>query len=323
MIFIERSQTDPFFNIAAEEYLLKNTDEEILTFWQSTPSVILGKHQNPVKEVNLDFVNFHNIPVIRRISGGGTVFHDLGNINYTLITQSQKQENLVDFRKFTKPMILFLKEFGLESRFEGKNNLRLGEKKFSGNSAHVFKKRVMHHGTFLFDTRLDMLENIINPSQENIEDKSIESVQASVTNISYHLKEKIDLVSFKKLMTDFFMNYFRIETHQKLTEKMIAEIQKLAEEKYHKWSWNYGYAPKYRIKNEVITQFGLIQVELEIKDGFIEKIQLFKDGERLPETESEFLGAPHDKNLLLNKTYKKQNTGVFIDVMFPTKDSGI
>jgi lipoate-protein ligase A len=317
MIFIERGQTDPFFNIAAEEFLLKNTNEEILTFWQSMPSVILGKHQNPVKEVNLDFVNQQKIPVIRRISGGGTVFHDLGNINYTLITQSEKQENLVDFRKFTQPMILFLKEFGLESCFEGKNNLTLGGKKFSGNSAHVFKKRVMHHGTFLFETRLDILENIINPSQENIEDKSIESIQASVTNISGNLKEKITLESFKKQMADFFTNYFGIKTRQKLTEKMIEEIQKLAEEKYKKWSWNFGYAPKYRVKNEVMTPSGLIQVDLEVKDGLIANIKLFLDGNRLHETETEFLGSPHDKNLLLNRTYKNQKTGIYVEVLFP------
>ena len=326
MIFIERAQTNPFFNIAAEEYLLKNTNEEIVTFWQSAPSVILGKHQNPVKEVNLDFVNQHKIPVIRRISGGGTVFHDLGNINYTLITQSEKQENLVDFRKFTQPMILFLKEFGLEAKFEGKNNLTLGGKKFSGNSAHVFKNRVMHHGTFLFETRLDILEKIINPNQENIEDKSIESIRASVTNIASHLKEKITLESFKKRMVGFFMNYFGIETRQHLTGKMIAEIQRLAEEKYQQWSWNFGYGPKYRIKNEIMTPSGLVRATVEVKKGYITQIQVVLDGKRLREVESEFLGAPHDKSLLFKRSYKKQNTGIFIEILFPqkspVKDSG-
>ena len=324
MIFIERSQTDPFFNIAAEEYLLKNTDEEILTFWQSTPSVILGKHQNPVKEVNLDFVNQHKIPVIRRISGGGTVFHDIGNINYTLITQSEIQENLVDFRKFTKPMILFLKEFGLESQFEGKNNLTLNGKKFSGNSAHVFKKRVMHHGTFLFETQLDMLEKIINPLQNNVEDKSIASIQASVTNISDHLKEKMNLESFKKRMTDFFINYFDIETRQNLTPDMIEEVQNLATEKYHTWAWNYGYSPKYRFSNEQKTALGPVKVNLSVKEGYIEKIELILNGKRMPQIEAELLGSPHNKSLLQSKTFKK-NTGILIEVLFPIskKDPGI
>lgn len=317
MIFIERSQTDPFFNIAAEEYLLKNTDEEILTFWQSTSSVILGKHQNPVKEVNLDFVNQHNIPVIRRISGGGTVFHDLGNINYTLITQSDKQENLVDFRKFTKPMILFLQEFGLESQFVGKNNLILDGKKFSGNSAHVFKKRVMHHGTLLFDTRLDLLDSIINPDRNSVEDKSIASIHASVTNISNHLKDNITLEKFKQNLANFFFSYFEIKKRQNLTAEMIRDIQKLAEEKYHQWSWNYGYSPKYCFKKEIRTDSGLMQVDLEVKDGFIQKIQLFLDGKRQTEAETEFSGAPHDKALLLKRQYRKQKTEIFVEVLFP------
>lgn len=317
MIFIERTQTDPFFNIAAEEYLLKNRNDETLMFWQSQPSVILGKHQNPVKEINLDYVNAHNIPVIRRISGGGTVFHDMGNINYTLITGSEKQENLVDFKKFTLPMILFLKEFGLESQFEGKNNLILSGKKFSGNSAHVFKNRVMHHGTFLFETDLEAIENIINPHQSSIKDKSIESIHASVTNISDHLKEKISLESFKKKMSDFFVDYYGIKTFQKLTENEIEEIEKLAAEKYRDWSWNFGYSPKYRLRNEKETGSGVIQVELEVKDGLITDVQILLNGKRLPGIENEFLGMPHDINILKKKAGEKQNTGIFIEMLFP------
>ncbi len=317
MIFIERKQTDPFFNIAAEEYLLKNMDEDILMLWQSEPSVILGKHQNTLKEVNLGYVIGHKIPVIRRISGGGTVFHDLGNINYTLITRSEKQENLVDFRKFTLPIILFLKQFGLEPQFEGKNNLTLDGKKFSGNSAHVFKNRVMHHGTFLFNTRLNILENIINQHQNGVQDKAIDSVQASVTNISTHLKEKINLFSFKKKMADFFQNYFRIETQTNLTSEMIQDIQKLANEKYHNWSWNYGYSPKYRFKNEVKTETDLIQVDLEVKDGMVTEIHLHLNGKKLTEIENQILGTAHDKTVLSAKMSGSHFPGALVEALFP------
>lgn len=317
MIYIERTHTDPFFNIAAEEYLLKHLQDEVLMFWQSTDSVILGKHQNTLKEVNLEYVNQHHIPVIRRISGGGTVFHDLGNINYTLITQGEKQENLVDFRKFTLPVIGFLKQFGLESQFEGKNNLTISGKKFSGNSAHVFKNRVMHHGTFLFETKLDVLDNIINPNQSGVRDKSIESIQATVTNISDHLKEKISLRDFKNQMTDFFMNYFGITSRQSLTGAMIDEIQKLADEKYHDWSWNYGYSPKYRFRNELRTETGLLQVEMEVKEGLITAIELFLDGKRLELIEHQILGMTHDKTRILEKISQDQNTGILVEVLFP------
>lgn len=321
MIFIERTQTDPYFNIAAEEYFLKNRDEEIFMFWQSEPSVILGKHQNPVKEIDLDYVNDHHIPVIRRISGGGTVFHDLGNINYTLITRGEKQENLVDFKKFTFPVILFLKEFGMKARFEGKNNLTLGGKKFSGNSAHVFKKKVMHHGTLLFETNLGVLENVINPHQSGVKDKSIASVRASVTNISDHLKEKISPEGFKKRMSDFFVSYYGIKIFQNLAEEDIAEIRKLADEKYRSWSWNFGYSPKYSFSNEKETKSGMVQVNLEVKDGVINRIRFFLNGKRFPEMENEFLGMPHDKNILKKKVFAKQNAGTFIEVLFPGKVS--
>ena len=327
MIFIERPQTDPFFNIATEEYLLKNMDEEILMLWQSEPSVILGKHQNTLKEVNLGYVTRHKIPVIRRISGGGTVFHDLGNINYTLITHGEKQENLVDFRKFTLPMILFLREFGLEARFEGKNNLTLNGKKFSGNSAHVFKNRVMHHGTFLFDTRLDILKNIINQHQSGVQDKSIESIQASVTNITNHLKESISLIRFKKKMTDFFLEYFGIDTRQSLIDEIIKNIQKLADEKYYNWSWNYGYSPKYHFTNEVKSEHGLIHVDLEVKDGLITEIQLFLDGKALPDVQNQILGTAHDQAALSAMLNRNRFSGTLVKALFPGtephKDSGI
>ncbi len=317
MIYIERTHTDPFFNIAAEEYLLKHHREEILMFWQSTDSVILGKHQNTLKEVDLDYVNQHDIPVIRRISGGGTVFHDLGNINYTLITGGERQENLVDFRKFTLPVIRFLKQFGLEARFEGKNNLTLAGKKFSGNSAHVFKNRVMHHGTFLFETKLEVLEHIINPDFLGIQDKSIESIRATVTNIAGHLNEKINLQDFKKQMEDFFFDYFDIAERQSLDEMTIRRIQALADEKYHDWSWNYGYSPKYRFTNEFQSPKGMFHADLEVKEGLITQVHLLLDGVRLEQTEHQLLGSPHDKTLLMKKLAREENTGDLVEVLFP------
>ena len=129
MIFVRRPQTNPYFNIAAEEFILKNSSEDVLMLWQSEPSVVVGKHQNTMAEVNMDFVRENNIPVIRRISGGGTVYHDLGNINLTQISTFRKTNQLIDFRKFTKPVIAFLKQFGLEASFTGKNNLTVNGKK--------------------------------------------------------------------------------------------------------------------------------------------------------------------------------------------------
>ena len=177
MILIERTETNPYFNIAAEEYILRNFKEDVLMLWESDESVILGKHQNAYAELDLGFVNGKGIPVIRRISGGGTVFHGPGNINITVIKSSDREFGYIDFKEFTKALMKFLKEFGIETKFEGKNNLTINGLKFSGNSAHIFKSRVLHHGTILFDADLDTLDALINESSENFKDKAVKSIR--------------------------------------------------------------------------------------------------------------------------------------------------
>lgn len=200
MLLINRKQSDPFFNIAAEEYFLKNFDDEFVMIWQNNPSVVIGKHQNTFAEINTSYLDEKNIPVIRRISGGGTVFHDDGNLNYSVITKSEKREQLVDFISFTTPIIEFLKSFELKAEFSGKNNLTINGKKFSGNSAHVHKKRVLHHGTLLFNSNLNVLEKAITPADYKITDKAVKSVRAEVTNLSTLIKDSITITDFQKQM---------------------------------------------------------------------------------------------------------------------------
>ena len=321
MIFIERRQTDPYFNIAAEEYILKNITGNVLMFWQSKPSVVVGKHQNTLKEVNLDFVNDRHIPVIRRLSGGGTVYHDKGNINYTLISSSERRETLIDFRKFTQPMIEFLGTLGIEARFEGKNNLTIGGKKFSGNSAHVFKNRVIHHGTFLFDTDLDVLENIINTQTEGIQDKAIASIRATVTNVRPHLKVAMDMESFTAEMKRFFMDYFQVEKERPLTADETGAIEALAEEKYKTWQWNIGYSPKYTFCQTVHTPEGELKIELSARNGIIEQAEIMLGNASLSTIEKQITGKLHDKaelsRILENSPHKK----ILVAALFPATAS--
>ncbi|MBN2614981.1 MAG: lipoate--protein ligase [Bacteroidales bacterium] len=320
MVLLERSQTDPYFNLAAEEFILKNTTENLLMFWQSEPSVVVGKHQNTLKEVNLDYVNRHGIPVIRRISGGGTVYHDRGNINYTLIMESERRESLIDFKKFTQPVIEFLESLEIEARFEGKNNLTIDGKKFSGNSAHVFRNRVIHHGTFLFDSDLDILEKIINPQTEGISDKAIESIRASVTNVKPHVKENMDLVTFQKRMTSFFMDYFHIERTRILTPDEQAAIETLALEKYKSWKWNFGYSPKYSFKQDYLTPDGLLTVQLTTKNGIIEELHLSLNGTMLRDQEKRIVGQIHDKEVLSKVLDKKIPADAFFPITASSRD---
>ncbi len=316
MIFIRRPQTDPWFNVAAEEYLLRNRTEDLLMLWQDNPAVIVGKHQNVMAEVDLDFVHRHNIPVIRRLSGGGTVYHDRGNINLSVITTVKKGEDLIDFRKFTRPVIQFLKRFGLTAHFEGKNNLTINGKKFSGNSAHVFKNRVLHHGTLLYQTDLNRLEKIIRPASHHIADKAVKSVRATVGNISEHLEKPMPLTGFMEELKQFLKDDYRVSEETELTKAEQQAIGKLAAEKYKSWDWNTGYSPKYTLRQQCQTGYGTFDVALEVSDGRIAAIHLVFEGKKLEKIEQQLLGQKHDKNELRNVLTNNRFSETIIQTLF-------
>ncbi len=294
MVFVERPETNPYFNIAAEEYVLKHFEEDVLMLWQSEPSVIIGKHQNTLTQVNLDFIRDNQIPVIRRISGGGTVFHDLGNLNYTLIATGTNSEKLIDFRKFTDPVRAFLNQLGIVSEFEGKNNLSIQGRKFSGNSAHVFKKRVMHHGTLLFETDLYQLEKSILPGKLNIKDKAVQSIRATVGNIAEHLPAEYSISQFRDAFKNFLLGYFYISKIRSFSPADISEIEKLADEKYKQWEWNYGYSPAYNFQNEVDG----ISVKLSVKNGIINGVEIDGELENKSLFEKKLMGAAHHRKAI-------------------------
>ena len=270
---IQRSETDPYYNLAAEEYLLKTATVNTFMTWRNEPSVIIGKHQNTSREINHTFVDSLHLPVIRRITGGGTVYHDLGNINYSFIYTDRK-ENLVDFRFFTKPVILFLKELGLDASFEGKNNITIEGLKVSGNSAHIHRNKVLHHGTLLFNTDLDKLEKAIAGREEHYNDKSVRSVRAAVTNISGLLKDETTLEGFIHMFRQFIINYFPGAYRDELTSHEKESILRLAEEKYKTNVWNFGYSPEYRYDDDFETPEGKFSVSLIVKDGLIRKAEI-------------------------------------------------
>jgi len=269
MIFINRKETNPYFNIAAEEFALKHFDEDVLMLWQSAPSVIVGKHQNLIAEVNLGYTHKHNIPVIRRISGGGTVYHDLGNLNYTLIRTEADRERLIDFNRFSTPIVEFLKTMGLKAGFEGKNNLVLYGKKFSGNSAHVFKNRVVHHGTLLFNTDLNELEKVIRPVKASIKDKAVKSVRATVTNISEHIPD-INYNIFSQNLTQFLIDYYSIDNIYSFSTQDVKSINKLVDDKYLSPDWNYIYSPAYEFEKSFEGNY----LKIFVKKGLIESVEM-------------------------------------------------
>jgi lipoate-protein ligase A len=276
MLCIIRHETDPYFNLAAEEYVLKYFKQDCFMLWRNEPAIIVGKHQNTLAEINAEFVKENQIRVVRRLSGGGAVFHDLGNLNFTFIASGEHHQ-LVDFRKFTFPILEVLEKLGIEAKFEGRNDLTIGGRKFSGNAEHVYKSRVLHHGTLLFSAEMADLSGALNVDPDKFTDKAVKSVRSRVTNISEHLQSPMTVLEFR----DHIMNHIRETTANtqiyRFTEEDIQAINRLREEKYITWEWNYGYSPKYNFTKAIKTNGGKLEVALEVVNGTIEKARFYGD----------------------------------------------
>jgi lipoate-protein ligase A len=268
-----RNEKDPYFNLAAEEYVLKEFQHDVFMIWRNEASVIVGKHQNTSREVNQAFCSANSIPVIRRITGGGTVYHDRGNINFSFVNTGEEGK-LVNFKKYTEPVISFLKSFGLNAYFEGKNNIRVNGLKVSGNAAHVFKNRVLHHGTLLFDANLENLEQSISGNEDYYHDRSVRSIRSEVANLKDLISTRITAEDFEKQFFDHMLEYLAPSEEYSWCEDDIARINKIKRERYLEASWNYNYSPDYVFKNEFPFEGQNISIEIDVKKGIMENVSL-------------------------------------------------
>jgi lipoate-protein ligase A len=276
MLCINDHHTDPYFNLAAEEYMLKNVTDNCFMLWRNDPSVIVGCHQNSLAEINIDFIRKNNIKVVRRLTGGGAVFHDLGNLNFTFI-ENARNDKLIDFHKYTQPIIAVLQLLDVDARFEGRNDLVIDGRKFSGNAEHVFRNRVLHHGTLLFASELTDLSGALNVRPEKFTDKAIKSVRSRVTNIISHLKKPLDLEEFRDMVLRYMMDNYPDCTLYEYTNADIASIGKLRDEKYATWEWNFGKSPGYNMVNGIKTNGGYLEVHLDVQNGIINHVRIFGD----------------------------------------------
>ncbi len=299
MLFILNSSTDPYFNLATEEYLLKHFQKEITMLWRSEPSVIIGKHQNTLAEINTSFVRKYNIPVIRRLSGGGTVFHDPGNLNFTFIRNVQG-EKVVNFRLHTTPVIQYLQTLGIDARFEGKNDLRVNGLKISGNAEHIHKKRLLHHGTLLFNSDLAYLNKSIDAREKNFWSKAVKSVRSKVTNISSLLNHTMSIDDFTMGLFHFLIQYFGQGENYQFSVSDVNQIEKIKTERYLSDAWNFGYSPEYEFNNEENINGHQIEVKLKVSKGKIQETNVFIDqiDQRDHLLVEKLLGAMHHHNAI-------------------------
>jgi len=295
--------TNPYFNLASEEYLLKNFKEDVFLLYRNRPSIVVGKHQNTLAEINLPFVQENEILVARRISGGGTVFHDLGNLNFAFFT-SGKEGELVDYKRVTSPIIEALKGMGLEARLGKRNELLLEGLKISGTASHVFKQRVLHHGTLLFSSEMGKLSLALKSGQKRFTDRAVKSVRSRVTNISDHLKESMEVEMFQERILAHMLQNFEDARPYQLSRTDIAEIKALRDSKYSTWEWNFGYSPKYQFCRSISFKAGSLELHMNVVKGVIKELKIVGDFISMKDIvllETLLVGTIHDPETIRNK----------------------
>jgi lipoate---protein ligase len=302
MLFIDNQGiTDPRINLAIEEFALRNLDihETYLLFYINEPSIIIGKNQNTIEEINTKFVEENNIHVVRRLSGGGAVYHDLGNLNFSFITKDDG-ESFHNFKKFTFPVIEALNNIGVNAELSGRNDILVNGRKISGNAQFATKGRMFSHGTLLFDTNIDNVVAALNVKKDKIESKGIKSIRSRVANIREFLSEDLTIEQFKEILLRSIFNVSSIEDvpRYELSDSDWEEIHRISEERYKNWDWNYGKSPKFNLQHSRRFPVGQIDIRLEVNKGIIENCKIYGD----------FFGVgdvADIEQLLIGKRYEK------------------
>ncbi len=281
MIYLQSPSTDAEFNLALEQYVFEEMDpgREYFMLWQNASAIIVGKNQNTVEEINRKYVEDHGIQVVRRLSGGGAVYHDMGNLNFTFIRHGGDTAKM-DLHAFCRPIAGALAQLGVDAQVNGRNDITIDGRKFSGNSQYVKKGRIMHHGTLMFDSDLGMVGECLQVSKDKIESKGVKSVRSRVTNIREHLPEGTDisLGEFWETLIRYMEAEMGAMDRYQWTEEDLARVEEIRQARYGRWQWNYGYSPKYSLRKERrIEGVGKILVSMDVKDGCLQQMEFYGD----------------------------------------------
>lgn len=269
---------DPYLNMAVEEYLLTTLSQhdDCFMLWQNNPAIIIGRNQNAWEEVDSEYVKQHNIAIVRRLTGGGAVYHDLGNINFTFVVKDAGKG--FDFARFARPIVRALAQLGITAEASGRNDILIDGRKFSGNSEYRQGDRLLHHGTLLFNSDLSVLGQALQVKPHKIASKGIKSVRSRVTNIAEYLPQPVRLEEFKTAVMEAAVVEFGAElSDYHLTQSDLDAIHKLRADKYTTWEWNYGQAPKFNLQRNDRYSFGEVDIRLQIVSGHIQSCTIYGD----------------------------------------------
>lgn len=306
MIFIENEgHTNPRLNLALEEYILRNLSptNDYLLFYINEPSIIIGRNQNTLEEINQRYVEDNNIHVVRRISGGGAVYHDFGNLNFSFIT-NHDGKSLNNFKKFTAPVIKVLQSLGLNAELKGRNDIQVEEKKISGTAQFSTGKRMVSHGTLLLDTNLGEVAKALNVKMGKIESKGHKSVRSRVANISEYLDQPLKIEDFRQLVLEGLYEEREPFEKYQLSDAEWQSVKQLKEDKYDTWDWNYGRSPKFNIKRSKRFSIGELDLRIFVEKGHIQDIKIFGDffgKEPLESLETLLVGTRYDKDAISSR----------------------
>ena len=303
MLLINSLSQNAYFNIASEEYLLHRfPTEDLFLLYVNAPSIIVGKFQNTLAEINLDYVEEKGIKVVRRMSGGGAVYHDLGNLNFSFHTLLG-QNDFGDFSFFTKPVLNMLNTLGVPAELKGRNDLLVDGKKFSGNAKLARHGKMIQHGTILLNSEMEVLGEALKVNPLKFIDKATKSNRGRVTNLIDYLPKETTTETLKELLTaEIIKNNPEAKRYQ-LSLEDLAGIEQLMEEKYETWDWNFGFSPQYNFKKAIKIPAGFIEVHLDVVHGIIEKAKIFGDffaSMPIEDLEVQLIGKKHQTTDLKN-----------------------
>ena len=278
MIYIESKSNDPRYNTALELYAFNELakKDDVFMLWINKPCIVVGKNQNTREEVNQKFCDDNGIKIVRRVSGGGAVYHDLNNLNYTIISNGRSGEEF-DFKSFSQPVIDALASLGVKAEFTGRNDLEIDGKKFCGNAQAYINGRIMHHGCLLFDVDLSVLANALKVSKDKFESKGVKSVRARVTNIVNELPEKITVEEFRDLLLEYMKKEYPEMTEYVFSEEELAEINHIKDTKFGTWDWNYGKSPEFNVRRGTKFTSGKVEVFANVTESKIQDIKIYGD----------------------------------------------